>query len=77
MSDAGPWNDPEFTRKPKWLKKAEEAKGAAAPAPTATEAPAAVPAAAPAAAAAPTDAPVEIPVKEYTDHGINPVPAPQ
>ncbi|KAI6365699.1 cytosolic factor, phosphatidylinositol/phosphatidylcholine transfer protein [Pyricularia grisea] len=59
LSDAGPWNEKEWARPPKWETKYKEkvAAPAAAAAPTATEAaPAAAPAATPAAPAAEAEA---------------------
>lgn len=82
LSDVGPWTEPEFAREPKWVAK-DKAK-AAAPAPTATEAPAAVPASAPTADAGLVAAPAASqPEKEITldqfkqPDEIKPAPAQQ
>jgi hypothetical protein len=70
FSDAGPWQDPEFTRTPKWAKKAGEKKEAGADVIDNTEGKGETVTEAPAADAG--AAPKETPVKEYTDHGIAP-----
>lgn len=75
FSDAGPWMDPEFTRPPKWAKKAEEKKAEENKAEggdvidnTATNAESVQ--TAPVLAGG--EAPKELPAKEFTDHGIAP-----
>lgn len=71
MSDVGPWTEPEYTRQPKWAKKAEQ--GAAA---TQTEA-AAAPPAAPVAAPVASQPEKETTLQQFDQDEIKPAPAQQ